>query len=261
MIDIFQVSVGVGFLSSYSFRFNEDNPDTTYFKDVKREEYPNGWYRFSCRLIARPDYNGGVFSTSTRVDIEGGGSDNYVWGIQVEPANFATSYIPTEGSTVTRTADNASITGSNFTEWYNPSEGSIRLSYSFIGSNNDNTIFAINNTTQNEQIDSRWFATGTGYRVRVGGVNQASYALDDAPPIPYKKYKSSFGYKSNDFGMSINGSQTSVDGSGQIPTLASNLAQMEIGKRANAARGNIILEQLTYYPKRLTNTQLQNLTS
>jgi hypothetical protein len=203
-------------------------------------------------------------STSLRLIIYANSSDGfYLWGAQLEQGSFPTSYIPTQASTRTRAADNASITGKNFSEWYRQDEGSIRLSYSFIGSNVDNTIFAINNTTQNEQIDSRWFATGTGYRVRVGGVNQASYASEgDVPPIPFKKYQSSFGYQKNNFVMSLNGKKSIDDTSGDLPGsgAASGPIQMELGKRTNTHRGNLTLSRFTYFPKRLPNEQLIALT-
>ena len=48
-----------------------------------------------------------------------------IWGVQLETGSFPTSYIPTKGSTVTRNADEASITGTNFSSWYNQSEGTI----------------------------------------------------------------------------------------------------------------------------------------
>ena len=234
--------------------------------------YPNGWYRISITathnhtyyyLIAGPAPSstatiGGSFG---QVSYLGAANQSiYLWGAQLEAGAFPTSYIPTSGSTETRSPDNVSMTGDNFLDWYNPSEGSIFASYSIIGSNSDNTVVAINNTTQNEQIDSRWFVSGTGYRVRVVGVNQASYALGDSPPLSNKNYKTSFGYKQNDFMMTIGGIQGTLDDSGNLPTLAQDLAQMELGKRANAGRGNIRLSQLTYYPVRLPNSTLQTLT-
>jgi hypothetical protein len=95
---------------------------------------PNGWYR--CILT------GTLGGTDTRVEVRLGPSQStstniyagnnvdgvYAWGLQVEQGSFPTSYIPTTTSTVTRTADNASITGSNFSDFYNPSEGTIVLS-------------------------------------------------------------------------------------------------------------------------------------
>ena len=47
-----------------------------------------------------------------------------LYGAQIEAGAFATSYIPTVASTVTRSADVATITGQNFAQWYSSSAGS-----------------------------------------------------------------------------------------------------------------------------------------
>jgi hypothetical protein len=54
----------------------------------------------------------------------------YVWGAQLELGAFPTSYIPTVASQVTRTADIATMTGTNFSDWYNQTEGSFVFQYS-----------------------------------------------------------------------------------------------------------------------------------
>ena len=48
---------------------------------------------------------------------------------QLEAGAFPTSYIPTTSATVTRAADNASMEGSNFSSWYNQSEGTFVTSF------------------------------------------------------------------------------------------------------------------------------------
>ena len=94
--------------------------------------YPNGWYRVTstgtftsataaCYLVIYNDNGVGTYTGD-------GSSGLYFWGAQVEAGAFPTSYIPTTASTVTRTADLASITGTNFSSWYNSSEGTLYAS-------------------------------------------------------------------------------------------------------------------------------------
>ena len=88
-----------------------------------------GWYR--CSVVRTT----GIISTSLRpqfgqatsngAEITGGVLTFALWGAQVEAGAFPTSYIPTTTATVTRAADVASITGSNFSSWYNQTEGTV----------------------------------------------------------------------------------------------------------------------------------------
>jgi hypothetical protein len=56
-------------------------------------------------------------------NIADGSSGFLVTGAQVEAGALPTSYIPTTASTVTRSAEIAEMTGTNFSSWYNQSEG------------------------------------------------------------------------------------------------------------------------------------------
>lgn len=47
---------------------------------------------------------------------------------QIEAGSFATSFIPSAGSTATRAADVAVMTGTNFSSWYNASAGTLAVS-------------------------------------------------------------------------------------------------------------------------------------
>jgi len=63
---------------------------------------------------------------------------------QMEPdAMFPTSYIPTTTAAVTRGGDFASITGPNFSSWYNPLEGTFGVEFQMLYSMNDTQRFIL----------------------------------------------------------------------------------------------------------------------
>jgi len=75
--------------------------------DSNIEHIGNGWYRCSITVTATST----TTSSFQHVRIlDGDGSSGlYIWGAQVEESAFATSYIRTESSSVTRAADDLSI--------------------------------------------------------------------------------------------------------------------------------------------------------
>jgi surface protein len=80
----------------------------------------NGWYRcwFSTTAVKFQ-----VFPAigSTYNYAGNGTSGIYLWGAQLEAGSYPSSYIETEASQVTRAADAFTLSGANFTQWYNQS--------------------------------------------------------------------------------------------------------------------------------------------
>lgn len=93
------------------------------------EKYPNGWYRISGTSVASADGNAGfaarLIDENGAIQWTGNGTNGiYIWGAQLEVGSFPTSYIPTEGSTVTRPADSGClIPDTIFPTLYNTSKG------------------------------------------------------------------------------------------------------------------------------------------
>jgi surface protein len=86
------------------------------------ENVGNGWYKCS---ITTPTLNKTVYfvmGMGNPISYTGDGvSGIYLWGAQLEAGSYASSYIPTVESQVTRAADAFTLSGSNFTQWYNQS--------------------------------------------------------------------------------------------------------------------------------------------
>jgi len=96
----------------------------------------NGWYRLTAVVTAAATASGGVqvdlVSTGSTISYAGvAGNGVFLWGAQLEAGSFATSYIATQASQVTRAADNASMLGDNFATWFNQVQGTIGVNFSF----------------------------------------------------------------------------------------------------------------------------------
>ncbi len=217
----------------------------------------NGWYR--CILTITAGATGALSlrwtAQSSTVLIGDGTSGIFVWGAQFEAGAFATSYIPTVASTVTRAADNATMTGANFSSWYNQSEGTVVVSAdSFRGTAGSARTFQIDDGTSANNIRA---AGASVLQVVDATVVQAS--LGPTPLIPFDgtAYKFASAYKENDF-ASVTTGAVATDTSGTVPTAINQLA-LGSGSGTNYLNGHI--RTFTFYASRLTNAQLQALTA
>jgi hypothetical protein len=182
------------------------------------------------------------------------GSGLFFWGAQLEAGAFATSYIPTIASTVTRSADVATITGSLFSQWYRQDEGSFIADAVYAVAVNLGDRF----TTQTDDgtANNRLLTTVDVAAVDVGGVRQAT--LDGGTPLDGASNKLAFAYKANDFAVSLNSAAVVTDTSGTLPTVN----RLTIGSRTGGASYfNGWLRSIRYVPVRAADFQLQQVTT
>jgi hypothetical protein len=227
--------------------------------------YPNGWYRISMQMTTggaqtsygmrivplRDDYVSGTPSYSFAGD---GTSGLFIWGAQLEAGAFPTSYIPTTTATVTRSADVASISGSNFSSWYRQDEGTIFANALSLRPVGDTTrVIALSDGTANNSIRLN---VGTQFIV-TGGTNEAAYTS-----LPTNNNGFNFtaiAYKLNDANAASNGTIGTPDTSVLLPTVN----QLEIGRLADGASGSRLvgtIRRLVFWPRRLGNEVLQSIT-
>ena len=82
-----------------------------YNSSASIKEYGNGWYKcivsYDANDTTSRAYIGVTNADAVKTYLGDGSSGIYVWGAQLEQGSYATSYIPTYGSAVTRNADSA----------------------------------------------------------------------------------------------------------------------------------------------------------
>ncbi len=221
--------------------------------------FGNGWYRCSvtATFAAFAQLQGNVWlnvygSTSLTTNY-------YAWGAQLEAGAFATSYIPTTTAAVTRSADVASITGTNFSSWYRQDEGTVFARYSFPQSPTagGGRVFQFANAAATNII---WLRAQGGvnriYDVTDASVSQATF--NQGAYAAGVEYRAALATKANDFGFAENGGASQSDSSGTMPSVdRAGIGMEPIG---NGSQGNVHIRRLTYWPQRLPNSTLQAIT-
>lgn len=227
----------------------------------------NGWYR--CSITGTATTTGSAVNARINVFSPAGattwsGNDwngLFIWGAQLEAGSFATSYIPTVASQVTRAADAAVMTGAHFSSWYNLGEGGFLAAYS---RNSDKAAgnqipFMVSDGTGNNIIAISDGANGVSDRVLVVANGATQMNTGSVNYTANQLIIRSIAYKVDDFATSANGAAVVTDTSALVPVVN----QLSIGYASyfGASRVNGHIRKLAYYPKRLTNAELQGLTT
>ena len=214
------------------------------------------WQRFSLATSASsitPNIQILSFTSISGTDVS---ADILVWGSQVEAGSFFTSFIPTTTAQVTRAVDNASMTGTNFSSWYNATQGTVYVegSGAEITSGNRNFYTISDNTGSNRMLSA--FGNSYNFFVVNGGVAQAT--LTNGTDVANVSSKNAGVYQQDNFLCCKNGAAVSNDLSGTIPTV--NRIYIGASADGTGAYLNGRIKKISYYPQALTSAQLQALT-
>ena len=179
--------------------------------------------------------------------------------VQIEVGAFATSYIPTTTAALTRNADVATMTGANFSDWFNATEGTLLSVGSRFGTSNvfprlaqidDGTDSSVINVFINNSSNQ------AGGSVAAAGVTSASYSgfnIGGTSAVGTV----AIAYKQDSFGFAADSVGGTPDTSGNLPTVN----QMAFGlRRTGPAYLNGHIAKIMYWPQRLTQSELNSFT-
>lgn len=240
----------------------------------------NGWFRCSLSVklnnsqtLVGVEYNMTNSTSSSSYSATGSGNGSMLlWGAQLEKSNTKTSYIPTTASSVTRSADVYSaqtalrepdaliVSGSNFTSFFNPQEGTFVVcgrgdymppagSIPFASVDDGTTANVMFLGIANAATPILRWNSRTGSTIDVD-IYSNSNVLG--------RYANMIGaYKNNNFVVSASGLAPATDTTSAVPTVSNLRLGWFMFDGAGSLNGTI--SKLAYYPKRLSDSEIQAL--
>jgi hypothetical protein len=174
----------------------------------------------------------------------------YVYGGQIELGAFATSYIPTTTTALTRNADVAVMTGTNFSDWYNAGAGGVVASVLPSTVSGTRPVLQFDDATANEVITLRGDATNPELVIVDGGSPQAQ--IDAGTIAANTSYNLGAAWNTDNCAAAVNGNASVTDTTATIPTVT----QARLGSDGtNYLNGH--LQTLRYWTQRIIDAEVQ----
>lgn len=223
----------------------------------------NGWYRCSISYTATSTAAGasriGVMQNATTQNYTGDGTSGiYIWGAQLEVGAFATSVIPTSTVAVSRANDDANV--NTLAPWYNQSEGTLFVEG--VGVNNvggaTRRYAQFNDVALTDRLIVGYSATtASRFLVQDNAATVADISVTATTGGGLVKIAAA--YAVNDYQQATNGVLGTADVSGTLPTVT----KLTLGSETSTTNTylNGYIRRITYYPRRLANTELQAITA
>lgn len=181
------------------------------------------------------------------------GTQFYMTNMQIEQGAFVTSYIPTTTATVTRNADVATMTGTNFSNWFNATEGTLVTwfnipidystgfpTFSCISDGTTTNRIVLTSNSGGNNLNLEMFASGS---------LQAGFY----PSYTSENTKVGFAYKLNNTNFGKDGTNGTTDTTCSVPTCD----RLNIGSNQSSSNFlNGYVQKFFYYPQRLINAEL-----
>ena len=225
------------------------------------EDFGNGWFRIGFKFV--PTTVNSQFAlylndNSNNNSYAGSGEDVYIYGAQLEAGSYATSYIPTSGSPVTRQEDVCG-NGAN-SEVINSTEGVLYAEMAALADEGGVRAVSLNNGSTLNRISIRYNSTSNQiqYQYTVGGSVQASitYNVTDVTA----NHKIAVRWAVNDFKLFIDGVLRGTDVSGNVIS-SGTLTTLDINGSSVYDHMYAKIKDIRVFTTALTDAELQALTT
>jgi hypothetical protein len=221
------------------------------------QSFGNGWYRCiigKAASAANEIIRINMQPTASTADFGGDGTSGiYVFGAQYETGSVATSYIPTAASPVTRGAEVVSKTGISSLLGQTSGTFYLDISYAFRGLSTASRWLEISSASNNIGL------ANAGSNVVRSIVNGSS----DIPATPSTAsgVKIAWGYDGSGVVLFVNGTQYTLTNGGAQVITALDKVLIDMSSAVGTRMANARIRAISCYQTRLTNGQLQFLTS
>ena len=229
------------------------------------KDYGNGWYRCSHTVTAQSTINTAytasfILVNGSSISYQGDGTSGvYIYGVQLEEGSYPTSYIPTQGSAVTRLADvcnngaNEQVINSTEGVLYFETKGFINV----IGSSEYIQLSKNGESSTTNSLIIQHKSSGS-LRVYVSGVATTDLHFNETIDFT-ENHKIAVLYKLNGYKLFIDGVAQSLYLT-PTQTVFSGLDNLSFDLRGST-NWNSSIKDLRLYNTALTDSELQKLTT
>ena len=247
-------SIGTSYTISIYAKSNNANKDNFQLRigDSRSSVFTatSEWQRFTYSATATGSntFAVAIFTSSGTVS-----SDILIFGAQVETTAYATSYIPTAGTTITRAAE----TCNNSKPSVNSTEGVLYAEIAALANDSTNRYITLTDGTNDNRIILRF---STANKLRIDIVVTTNQFNTETDINANQFYKAAFSYKQNHFKFYIDGVLIASATSGSVPSAGTfNVVSFESPTGGEDFYGKV--KGLAVYNEALTDAQLIELTS
>lgn len=211
------------------------------------EDFGNGWYRLTATHTAAASQTFGIKPEPNE--------SVYIWGAQIEDGRYASSYIKTEASTVTRLKDEC-INGGD-SDLFDITQGTLFADITPYINKNANHYISLNDGSSSDRFV--FIFQSNGIQVRLFGVSATVNIISHYQNITFnQRNKLAVTFKEDGFSFYVNGSRVHTDTSGSMPTGLNQLDFSEYNGNRNF-EGKI--HDTRVYDRILTEEEAEELTT